>query len=285
MSTPIRSLVRSTDIDVLAPDHQLIRRDRYWVVRSPSNPTYWWGNLLLFEAPPLAGDGARWEQFFSEEFAADPEVRHCTLAWDRTDGELGAAMGELVARGFELERTAGLIATPASLRAHPRANHEAQIRALDPAGDEDLWAAVIGVQMATAQEFEQGSAGGTAGERDYHLAFLRGRQRALRELFRAGRGGWYVALIDGQVAGSLGIVVTQGRARYQTVDTVAAFRRRGIASRLVHGAAQAELGRQPIDHFVIAADPDYHALGLYESLGFARVEEVVGALRKPGPAA
>ncbi|WP_249020900.1 GNAT family N-acetyltransferase [Conexibacter sp. S30A1] len=281
MSTHIRSLVWSTDIDVLAADHELIRRHGYWFVRSPSNPTYWWGNLLLFDAPPQSGDGARWQTLFAREFAAHPEVRHCTVAWDRTDGELGASMGELVARGFELERTAGLIATPTSLREHPRANREAQVRALDPDADEELWAAVIGVQMATAEEFELGA----ADDRDYHLAFRRGRQRALRELFRAGRGGWYVALIDGQVAGSLGIVVTQGRARYQTVDTVAAFRRLGVASRLVHAAAQSELARQRIDHLVIAADPDYHALGLYESLGFTRVEEVVGALRKPGPAA
>jgi len=278
VSTPIRSLVWSTDVDVLADDHQLIRRDRYWVVRSPSNPTHWWGNLLLFDAPPLAGDGARWEGLFAHEFDAHPQVTHCTLAWEGTDGGIGAATEELVARGFALERTAGLIATPASLREHPRANRDAQIRALDPAGDEDLWAAVIDVQMATAQEFEVGT---VADDPEYHRAFLRGRQRALRELFARGRGGWYVALIDGQLAGSLGIVVTDGRARYQTVDTVAARRRLGIASRLVHGAAAAELARQRIDHFVIAADPDYHALGLYESLGFARVETVTGALRKP----
>lgn len=274
-SHAVRSLVYSTDIDVLEPDHELIRRDGCWVVRSPGNPTYWWGNLLLFDDAPAEGDGERWERLFAREFADHPQVRHCTLAWDRADGQTGAATTELVSRGFELERTAGLIAKPESLRAHPRASREAEVRALDPAGDEELWQAVIDVQMATAEER------GLPGGRDSHVAFLRGRQQALRELFRRGRGGWYVALLEGQVAGSLGVVVTQRRARYQTVDTVAAFRRQGIASRLVYAAAQDTLARRPADHFVIAADPGYHALGLYESLGFDRLEEVVGALRTP----
>jgi hypothetical protein len=33
---------------------------------------------------------------------------------------------------------------------------------------------------------------------------------------------------------------------------------------------------------VIAADADYHALGIYESLGFRRVEQVAGVCRWPG---
>ena len=55
MARSINSLVWATDIDVLAPDHTLERRDGYWVVQSPSNPTFWWGNFLLFDDPPAAG--------------------------------------------------------------------------------------------------------------------------------------------------------------------------------------------------------------------------------------
>ena len=38
------------------------------------------------------------------------------------------------------------------------------------------------------------------------------------------------------------------------------------------------MSRHAIDHFVIAADPDYHAIGIYEGLGFERVELIVGAM-------
>ncbi len=277
MAPAISSLVWATDIDVLGRDHSLTRRDGYWVVRSPGNPTYWWGNFLLFDAAPVVGDGPRWERLFAAEFDRQGAVSHCTLAWDRIDGEAGSAEHELVSRGFELEWTAGLVAQAERLSEHPAGNREVEVRWLDPDGDDALWTAVLTVQMAGAREEFTAS--------EYHRTFLRRRQTELRELFASGRGRWYVALLNGVVAGSLGIVVTDRRARYQTVDTALAFRRQGIARRLVYEAGRDALSTWPIDHLVIAADPDYHAIGLYESLGFERRELVVGALRTPGPPA
>ena len=275
MAPSINSLVWATDIDVLAPDHTVERRDGYWVVQSPSNPTFWWGNFLVMDDAPAPNDGERWEQLFAREFAARPEVTHRSFAWDRVDGEIGAAEDELVAGGYVLEPTCGLIAAAGQIEEHPGANEEVEVRMLDPDGDEPLWEGVIDVQMAGSDQEFAGSL------REYHLTFLRRRQAEHRAIFRAGRGGWYVALLDGGVAGSLGVVVTERRARYQAVDTAEAFRRRGIARRLVVDAARDALSKHPIDHFVIAADPDYHAIGIYEGVGFERVELVTGALRKP----
>jgi ribosomal protein S18 acetylase RimI-like enzyme len=73
-------------------------------------------------------------------------------------------------------------------------------------------------------------------------------------------------------------VVTGERGRFQAVDTAEAYRRRGICSRLV-----VEAGRHGIEQFgaaklVIVADPEYHALGLYESLGFRCIEHVWGSI-------
>jgi hypothetical protein len=150
MAPQINSLVWATDIDVLAPDHIVERRDGYWAVHSPSNPTFWWGNLLLFDDAPAPGDGERWEALFEQEFGGRAEVTHRTVAWDRVDGARGAADQEFVERGYELESTAGLVARPAVLSEHPQANRDVEVRALDPDGDEDLWAAVIDVQMAGA---------------------------------------------------------------------------------------------------------------------------------------
>jgi GNAT superfamily N-acetyltransferase len=153
------------------------------------------------------------------------------------------------------------------VRPHPRENREVRVHALNPEGeqDADLWAQVIAVQ---AKEPPSGTGG------DYHLRYLRDRQAGQRELFRAGRGAWFVALEGDRVVASLGIVVTAGRARYQHVDTVESHRRRGIASRLVVEAARLSSEAHQIDHFVIAADPAYHALGLYRSVGFEPVEAV-----------
>ena len=115
MSAVPRSLVWATHIDVLGVEDVVERRDDHLVVRSPSSPSFYWGNLLLFDAPPGPGAGERWESIFADAFADDPRVRHVTLAWDGPDAPLGSAQAEFVPRGYDLDSSIGLVATPAEL--------------------------------------------------------------------------------------------------------------------------------------------------------------------------
>lgn len=276
-SAPLpRSLVRATEIDVLPLDRVVERREGYLVVRSPSNPRHYWGNLLVFDEPPRKGDAERWESLFASEFAGDERVRHMTFAWDRADGSLGVAREELVPRGLELELLVGLIARAPDVRRHPRENHDVLVRALDPAPGADalLWDQIVELQVAAREE--------RFAEHAYR-AFARSRLEDLRELFRAGRGAWYAALDDAgsEVQGSCGVVVTGARGRFQAVDTAEAHRRRGVCSRLVVEAARTAAADHGAQQLVICADPDYHALGLYESLGFRPRERVAGVCRPP----
>jgi ribosomal protein S18 acetylase RimI-like enzyme len=266
-----RSLVWATGLDVLPPNRVVERRSGYVLVRSPSNPTHYWGNFLLFDREPVAGDARRWEALFDEAFGDDPRVSHRTFAWDRTDGVVGAAQDEFVPRGYDLQESVGLSADPHQLVPHSRENRDVIVQALDSAigADEALWDAVVELQVA----------GREAGhEENAYRSFSRGRIKDLRELFRAGRGAWYVAIDPsaGDVVGSCGVVVTSGRGRFQAVDTALAHRRRGISSRLVVEAARRASQDYAAERFVIVADAEYHALGLYESLGFERAEHVFG---------
>jgi ribosomal protein S18 acetylase RimI-like enzyme len=270
------SLLLATDIDVLPADKLVARRDGYLMVRSPSNPEHYWGNLLIFDHPPRRGDRRRWEDVFAVEFEDDQRVQHRTFAWDRSDGALGAAREEFGADGYQLERTTGLTAPADRVRAHPRANRDVIVRDLDSArgADEGNWKQVLELQVAARDaRFNE----------DPYRRFARLRLDELRALFRAGRGAWYVALhpSSGDVLGSCGIVVTGVRGRFQAVDTAEAHRRRGICSRLLVEAAHHASSRYGACSFVIAADPDYHALGLYESLGFTTTEHVAGVYRPP----
>lgn len=276
-ATPVpRSLVWATDVDTLPLDRVVERRDGYLLIRSPSNPTFYWGNLLLFDEPPRPGDGPTWEKLFEHEFADEPRARHRTFAWDQAHGEAGAAREEFVERGYDLDESVGLIADAAQVQPHARENREVVVQALDPAAgaDEELWDAVVELQVAGREEGH---------DEESFRAFARPRLDSRRALFRQGRGAWYVAIdpASGEVAASCGIVVTAGRGRFQVVDTAAAFRRRGICSRLVVEAARHSVGAHGAERFVIVADLNYHALGLYESLGFERREHVVGVCRWP----
>ena len=89
-----------------------------------------------------------------------------------------------------------------------------------------------------------------------HRVFTRARLRDRRELIRAGRGGWYVAIDPdtGAVAGSCGVVVTAGRGRFQVVDTALAYRRRGVASRLVVEAGLHASEHHGAEQLVIVAE-------------------------------
>jgi GNAT superfamily N-acetyltransferase len=267
--------VWATDYDVLPVDHVVERRDGYLLVRSPGNPAHYWGNLLLFDDAPQQRDGERWERLFELEFGENPLVQHVTLAWDRVDGALGSAREEFVARGYELDEVVWLVADSGALLMHPRANREVVIRELDPqpGADRDLWDQAIELQVASRDDFLD--------ERTYR-EFLGRRLEDLRVMFRARRGAWFVAMYPGrdEVVAACGVVFTGERGRFQAVDTAAAHRRKGISSRLVVEAAGRAAGHGA-RRFVIAAEPDYHALGLYESLGFQRVERVAGVCRRP----
>jgi len=269
-----RSLVYATEIDVLPSDRLVERRDGYLAIRSPSNPAHYWGNLLLFDAAPGEGDALRWEQLFEQEFGDEPRVRHQTFAWDCTDGSAGRAREEFVPRGYDLAEVIGLVAERDQLKDHPRANRDVVVRPLDPTpgADAELWAAVVELQVAGREEGHSAES---------YRAFTLARLADRRVHFQAGRGAWYVALdpSNGDVSASCGIVVTAGRGRFQVVDTALAYRRRGISSRLLVEAARYSADVHGAERFVIAADANYHALSLYESLGFVRQERVVGVCR------
>jgi ribosomal protein S18 acetylase RimI-like enzyme len=277
----------ATSIDVLPPERLVSRRSGYLAVRSPTNPTHFWGNLLVFDDPPGPGDGERWEAAFAAEFADAPGVRHRTFAWDRTDDARGAMDSEFRARGYDVELSVGMIATPAEIHPHPRASADVVVKVLDPepgGDDERHWEQVLEVQAA-------GRDPASSETEEAHRNFSRARQAELRAMFRAGAGAWYVALDGGEVVGSMGIVVTGGRrararrGRFQTVDTAATHRRRGICSRLLVDAARHAVATYGATHLVIVADPDYHAAGIYESAGFRPVERVCGVCRPSGASA
>ena len=70
-------------------------------------------------------------------------------------------------------------------------------------------------------------------------------------------------------------------ARYQNVETHPSARRRGLAGTPVWHAGQETLSKGNADTLVIVADPDYHAIGVYESLGFTVTQHQISFIRPP----
>ena len=235
----------------------------YVVVRTPENPGYWWGNFLLYRTPFAPDDTELRGDDFRREF---PDAKHVAFGIDNTDGDAGA-VDELIAAGFMVEHSTVMTAE----RVVPplRPNEEATYRFLTSDAD---WEQVYHQSLACAElevdaEYEE---------------FTRRKLAAKREVVDAGHGKWFGAFDGDRLQSSLGLVFDgNGLARFQNVQTWPDDRGRGLAGTLVHHASTYGLGEGRARKLVMVADPDYVAIRIYRSVGFADSETQLQITRRP----
>jgi GNAT superfamily N-acetyltransferase len=258
----VRSLGYRTDLMVrVLEGSQVEDRGEYLVIRTPRNPTYWWGNFLLL-SPPKPGQAASWVAAFAAEF---PAARHVAIGIDVTEIS-PVDIGEYVDQDLRLERSSVL--TAQELAEPPRPNRQAAYRELS--GDDD-WRRSAELTAAV-----------NAGEPGSDPEFLHARVAAERALAEAGHGCWFGAFADGDLVAQLGLITDgSGVARYQNVETHPDWRRRGLAGTLVWQAGRHGLDALGASTLVIVADPLAEAIRVYRTLGFADAETQVGFERQP----
>jgi len=236
------------------------------VVRTPSNPGYYWGNYLIFRDPP--GDDAlpEWKRRFHQEIASRQPAPHFAFGWDSPAGERGR-VEPFLAEGFILNENVVLTTDAVSPPPHP--NGEVSIRPLTTDGE---WAQALENQVAChAAEFALPA----------YRVFKERQMGEYRRMAAAGLGAWFGAFLEGRMVADLGVYVDGPVARFQAVETHPDFRRRGICATLVYEAAhhaQAALGAERL---VMVADEHYHAARIYESLGFRPTERQLGLELRP----
>lgn len=242
-----RSQLIFTDFDGKAED-----RGDHWAIHTLSNPNFFWGNLLIFDRPPQKGNFAMWRDLFKKEFT-DPSIYHVTFAWDSPTGEIGD-VSEFIENGFLLEPTAVLSAR--KVVRPPKFNESVKVRTLRGSGE---WERMIEIQIASAHD---------------HLSpaewasFYRKQAVRYQQMEKAGFGKWYGAFIDDILVGGLGIFHRNRLGRFQTVSTHPEYQRQGICQTLVYQASQSALSEGHVKDLVMCADPDYHAIKIYEMVGF-----------------
>ena len=256
----VRSLGYRTDLAILEFEgSQVVDRGDHLVIRTPANPDYWWGNFLLL-GDLKHGSGSRWRARFAAEF---PDAQHIALGLDKTDADTADA-GELA--GMAMERNAVMTAT--AVHAPPRPNAEAVCRTLESDAD---WQQSLNLAAAVY-----------AGEPGGDTGFLTARLAAKRALTEAGHGAWFGAFIDGKLVSQLGLITNEtALARYQSVETHPAARRRGLAGTLVWQASATRL-TSDTRTLVMVADPDDAAIRVYRSVGFTVTESQLSFIRQPG---
>jgi len=257
----MRSLGFTTDVALLQRGGSLVeRRNGFWRITSPHNPTHYWGNFLLLDEP---GDVGNIEALFHREL---PDALHVAIGIDSTvlvDDDLRP----FHEAGFEVSGATVLVA---SVLADVEAPHDVSVRALMTPGD---WEQSVALSMATRDEKY---------EADGFLVYLRAKAATQRRLCAAGHGAWFGAFIEGELVAQMGLFdCGEGRARFQTVETHPAYRRRGLAKATLSALGTYASKKLQTNQFVIVADPAYFAIDLYRSLGFEVRENQLQIQRLP----
>lgn len=252
----IRSLGFRTDLRLLELAGSVIEdRGTHLVVRSPANPTHYWGNFLLLADLPVPGGEREVIGAFRTEF---PVARHVAIGVDGTE-DLTERVAAFAEAGLEVDSavvlTARTVVAPAPT--------PAQLRPL--AGDAEWEARALLNRDANPEDHPEDI-----------LVFARARAAQERALVAAGHGQRYGAFLDGRLVATAGVFRVGGDlARFQSVETHPAVRRQGLAAAVVHAAARHALDELGAGTLVIVAEPDSQALRIYRSLGFAERERML----------
>ena len=259
----LKSLGFQTEVLLRGFEGEIIERSHYLVLRTPKNPSYRWGNFLIFQDPPKEGDLEKWKSGFAKEIGTSPDYPHFLCGSDGIDGEAGNIQ-EFLAADFELVKT--VVMTTQSVNQPPKLNQDCTIHTFQ-ANDWQAW-----IQLARDQ-----NAADPPGEREPDdegfYKFLERQASEYQRMIEAGLGQQFGAYVDGQLVASLGLFVWNGLGRFQSVDTHPNFRRRGLAGTLVYHASLKGFSDLAAKTLVMCADPDYVAVKIYEAVGFKITEQ------------
>ncbi len=256
----VRSLGLHTDLALHTWRGVVRDRVDHLVVTHPEAPAFRDGNLLVFERPPEHGDLQRWCDLFDGAIGVPPAYPYRSFDWDGIDGEEGE-LGPFLAAGVEREPRL-VLAAPRLL---PPRRPDPALRLVDVAGDA-AWCEAVRLQATTVE----------TGRRVAYEGLLRAVMRLNRRAVEAGHGVWWGAYAGDTMVGTLGLFRVDELARYQAVVTHPDWRGRGVASTLLHHAAEAARTAWGSELVLLEAEADGSAVSIYRRLGLDPIERRVG---------
>lgn len=260
----VTSLGFRTDLRLLElTGSEIEDRGTHLVVRTPANPSYFWGNFILLARPPFPGGEREVIGAFHTEF---PQAEHVSIGVDGTT-DLTEALQPFVAAGLEVD--SGTVLTTGALVA-PRPVADGVV--VRPLSSDDDWEARARLSHHLWSQTDETT----------FMAYARRKNDQERDLVARGLGQRYAAFAGDDLVSTAAIFTTHdGIARYQSVETHPDHRRQGLAAAVVHAAGSYALASLGTTTLVIAADTDGDAIGIYRRLGFADVERHHTLERRP----
>lgn len=240
------------------------------LLKTPSNPNYWWGNMLFMPNAPQAGDFERWDKVFQKRLGS--KFKHRVYAWDiNPNDSLKPDRGEdadFLAGGFN-RADDEVLATQKDGLVKPEYIAEGlEIRPLNSSED---WADVLELNVLCRDTFHP-----EVGYREHRRKQLEMYQRLQADDLGVIFGGF----VESKLVADMGLFFENGLGRFQHVETHPDYRKRGIAGSMVHHISEWGFNKRSAENLVIIADPEGPAVKLYKSLGY-NLQEISYALQKP----
>ena len=254
--TSIKNLSYRTDAIFHVRDGFVEEYPDYYAIRTPSNPSFWFGNIILFKHAPRAGDLDRWLKIHETVFGKT--LTHITLGWDE---DAPGDNGQFIAAGFKTEDGIGL--SMSSYTGGTTINSSLVVRSLQSDAD---WQQIIDLQVEIDRD-------------DFHYtedngAFRTIQMKGLRTMADEGQGDWWGAYDQGELVGGMGLYFDVERTigRFQYVTTRASHRRQRVCTTLLDHVVQHAFTTVRPEQLVIStgADANNPAIKVYENFGFTR---------------
>lgn len=241
---------------------EIKERSDHLVIRTPSNPTHYWGNLLLFKEPPCDGDCDKMIDAYHSEFGA--ASGHVAIGWESQ--ELGV-VSEFKEKGYDVMED--IVLKLDHPRTPSRLNNGLIIEKIE---DESQWNDVLELQAKEYVTWDSSEGFGV-----FRKRLLEG----LRNLKNQGHGEWWGAYSEGKLIGSMGLYFDISRkvGRFQLVDTDSDHRRKGVCGTLLHHIVQDAYENSESPELFIVTEQDNPSARVYESVGFKRIQKMHGVSR------
>ena len=238
--TPIKNLCYRSDAIFHLRDGFVEEHADYFAIRTPSNPSFWFGNFILFKRAPMPGDLSRWLQIHEHIFGS--ALNHITLGWDE---DHPGVTGEFVDAGFKIQDGIGL--SIAAYENPVATNPDLVVRRLR---SDSEWKQMVDLQIEIDREDFQ--YGGDNGD------FRTTQMNSLRAMAEEGRGDWWGAFDQDSeaVIGGMGLYFDADHTfgRFQYVTTRSTSRRQRVCTTI-------------LDHVVRHAFETFHPEQLVISTG------------------
>jgi len=241
----------ATDLLLHAQIGSVWQDDRYAVLRTARAPEYFSGNMLVLAGPPDKDDRPRLEDDFARLVGGPPSMVHRCFAWPETTGT-PADFDSYASHGYEAIILSVLVAERDAVRS-VEINPAVEVRLFESERDWDDWGRMsLAVMPDPDSETSRRC-----------VAFQRS---AYRGLIERQWGNWWGAFIEGELVGSLGLFFFGRIGRFQSIVTREDQRNKRVCRTLLTEVVKRAAGAR--DRLVIVADETYHAIRLYEALGF-----------------